>query len=61
MDWTHEENGQVPYGYKGIDGGSKWRALRGRPRLGRMDVMKVALGSREDNGGGCARQCTKDR
>ena len=37
---------------EGIDGGSGgW--VRGRPRLGWMDGMKVALGNRND-GGGCA-------
>ena len=26
MVWTHEENGSVPHGLKGVDAGSKWRA-----------------------------------
>ena len=30
-----------------VDGGSKWWAGTGRPRLGWMDGVKVAFGSRE--------------
>ena len=44
----------------GVDGGSKWRAGMGRPRLGWMDGVKVTL----DNKGRtieAARQCAKDR
>ena len=36
---------------KGVDGGNKWRAVRGRPRLGWMDGVKVALGNRGMTGG----------
>ena len=35
---------------KGVDGGSKWRAGRGRPGLGWMDSLKVALGNRGRGG-----------
>ena len=31
---------------KGVDDGIKWRAGRGRPRLGRMDGVQVALNNR---------------
>ena len=39
---------------KDINDGSKWMAVRGRPRLGLLGGAKVALGIKRDNGGGCA-------
>ena len=44
---------------KGADGGSEWQ-VRGRPRLGWMDGVKVALGNRGITVE-AARQCAKDR
>ena len=41
------EKGRVPNDKKGVDGGSNYRGrVSGRPRLGWMDGVKVALGSR---------------
>ena len=60
MVWACGNNGWVPYGQKGVDGESKWRAGRGRRRLGWMEGVKVALG----NTGmtvEAVRQCAKDR
>ena len=45
MDLARGENEWIPYGKKGVDCGSKLKAVRGRPRLGWMDSLKVALGS----------------
>ena len=38
---SREENGLIPYGQKGVDGGSKWRA-----GTGHIDIGKMALPSR---------------
>ena len=46
MVWAFGKNGSVSYGQKGVDEGSKWIAVRGRPRLGWMDGVKVELGNR---------------
>ena len=51
--WAYGKNGWVPYGQKGIDGGSKWR-----PRFGWVDDVKVALGNRGMKVE-AARQCAK--
>ena len=50
----------ISYGQKSVDGGSKWRAGIGIPRLGWMDGVKVAMGNRGITVE-AARQCTKDR
>ena len=53
------KNGGVPYGQKGVDGGRGGR-VQGRPRLGWMEGVKVAL----DNRGmtvEATRQYAKDR
>ena len=58
MVWACGKNGWLRYGYKGVDCRSKSRA--GRPRLGWMGGMEVALGNRgmtEE----AARQWAKDR
>ena len=49
----------VSYEQKGVDGGSGGR-VRGRPRLGWMDGVKVAFGNRGMTVE-AARQCAKDR
>ena len=54
------KNGRIPYGLKGVDGEVIGRRVRGRPRLGWMDSVKVALSNRETTME-AARQCTKDR
>ena len=58
--WSLGENVRVPYGQKGVDGESKGVQVRGRPRLGWMDGVKMALGSRGMTVE-AARQCAKDR
>ena len=45
MVWACGKNGCVSYGQKGVDGGSGGQ-VRGRPRLGWMDGVKVAFGNR---------------
>ena len=60
MIWTCGKNGRVPYGQKGYDGRSQWGRVRGRPWLGWMDGVKVALGNREMMVE-AAQQCAKDR
>ena len=56
MVWACGKN-RVLYGQKGVDGG---RRVRGRPRLGWMDGVKVALENRGITVE-AARQCAKDR
>ena len=46
MVWSCGKNELVPYGHKGVGGGSKWRRVRGRPRLGWMVGVKMTLGNR---------------
>ena len=58
MVWACGKKGRVPYGQKGVDGGSGGR-IRGRPSLIRMDGVKVALGNRVMTVE-TARQCAKD-
>ena len=38
MVWTHRDNGWVPYGQKGVDGGSKWRSETGSTEV-RLDRL----------------------
>ena len=45
MVWACGKNG-LQYGQKVVDGQSQWGRVRGRPRLGWMDGVKVALGNR---------------
>ena len=56
MVWACGKNGLVSYVQKGVDGGR----VRGRPRLGWMDGVKVALGNRGVTVE-AARQYAKDR
>ena len=51
---------EIPYGQKGVDGRNQWGRVRGRPRFGWMDGVKVALGNRGMTVE-AARQCAKDR
>ena len=60
MVWACGKNGRVPYGQKGVDYVNKWRRVRGRPRLGWMDGVKVDLGNRGMTVE-ATRQCAKDR
>ena len=60
MVWACGKNGWVPYGQKGVPGRSQWGRVRGRPRFGWMDGMKVALGNRGMTVE-AARECAKDR
>ena len=60
MVWTHGENGWVPYGKKGVDGVSNWKAGTGQTEVRMMDSVKVALNSR-DMTIEAAQQCAKDR
>ena len=60
MVWACGKKGLVPYGQKGVDAGSKWRRVRGRPRLGWMNGVRVAFGNRGMTVK-AARQCAKDR
>ena len=57
MVWACGKNGRVPYGQKGVDGGSKWRT---GTRETAVDGVKVALGNRGMTVE-AARQCVKDR
>ena len=57
MVWACEKNGQVPYVQKGAEV-SEGR-VRGRPRLGWMDGVNVALGNRGMRAE-AAWQCTED-
>ena len=61
MFWACGKNGRVSFGQKGFDAAVvSLERVRGRPRLGWMDGVKVALG----NIGmmvEAARQCGKDR
>ena len=50
----------VPYGRKGVDGEVSGGRVRGRPRLGWMNGVKVDLSNREMTVE-AARQCSKDR
>ena len=59
MVWACGKNGRVPYGQKGVDGEVSEGRVRGRPRLGWMDGVKVALGNRGMTVD-AARQCAKD-
>ena len=56
MVWACGKNGGVPYGQKGVDGGSGER-VRGRPRLYRVKVALGNIGMTVE----AARQCEKDR
>ena len=45
MVWARGENGEVPYGQKGVDDGCKQKAGTGQIEV-RLDGVKVALGGR---------------
>ena len=59
MVWGCGKNGWVLYGQKGVEGGSGAQ-VRGRPWLGWMGGVKVALGNRGMMVE-AAQQCAKDR
>ena len=59
MAWASGENGLVPYGQNGANGGCKWRVGMGQTEV-RLGVWhKECLGQRRDYGGVCATM--KDR
>ena len=58
--WACEKNGLVPFGQKSADGGCSGVRVRGRPKVGWLDGVKVALGNRGITVE-AARQCAKDR
>ena len=47
MVWRCGNNGYVPYGLKGVDGGSKWGRIRDRPRLGWIYGVNVPWATEE--------------
>ena len=60
MVWACGKNGRVPYGQKGFDGGSKWRAGTRATEVRLDGWCEGGLGQHR-NDGGAVRQCAKDR
>ena len=60
MVWACGKNGLVPYSQKVMMAEVSGGHLRGRPRLGWMDGVKVAMGNRGMTTE-AERQCAKDR
>ena len=54
MVWACGKNGCVPYGQKGVDGGSKWRTGTRETKVRLDGWCEGGLGQQRDDGGGCA-------
>ena len=54
MVWACGKNGGVPYGQKGVDGGSKWREGTMEIVVRRDGWCESGLGQQRNGGGGCA-------
>ena len=54
MVWACGNNGWVPYGQKGVDGGSKWRACTRETEVRLYGWCEGGLGQQRNDGRGCA-------
>ena len=54
MVWACVKNGRVPYGQKGVDGVSKWRAGTRETEVSLDGWYAGGLGQQRNDGAGCA-------
>ena len=54
MVWACGKNGWAPYGQKGVDGGSKWKAGTRETEVRLEGCCEGGLGQQRNDGGGCA-------
>ena len=53
MCWAREENGRVPYSWKSVDGGCKYRESTGQTEVMLDGWCEGDLGQQTDDGAGC--------
>ena len=54
MVWACGKNGCIPYGQKGVDGGSKWRTGPRETEVRLVGWYEGGLGQQRNDGGGYA-------
>ena len=59
MVWACGKNGRVPYGQKGVDSGSKWRAGTRETEVRLDGWCEGGRGQSRNGDGGCARMREK--